>query len=118
GGCPSLSCPSGPRKVLPSIATWGSVSSCRCACNRLGSLPPCSTLRAFSSTSAITVTICCASQRAKASLYVELVGKRFGQFNWPRSHTCLSLIQSTMPFTLVSPANFPSISKVNNNGNG
>src|SRR5260221_14249173 len=88
------------------MATWVSVSSCFCACNRLGSLPHCSTARAFSSTLAITVTIGFASQRANASLYVELVGNRFGQFNWQRNHPCRSLIQSTMPLTVVSPANF------------
>jgi len=62
--------------------------------------------QALRSMLAITVTICCASQRAKASLYVELVGNRFGQFNWQRSQACLSSTQSTIPFTVVSPASF------------
>ena len=89
------------------MATCVSVSSYFCASHRLGSLPHCSTARAFSSTLATTATICSASQRANASLEVELVGNRFGQFNWPRNHPCRSLIPSTMPLTVVSPANFP-----------
>src|SRR5450755_286369 len=89
GGWLSLSCLSVPRKVLPSIATW-----------------------------AIAVTSCSASQWANASLYVELVGKRLGHCNCTRSQLCRSLIQSTMPLTVVSPANFPSISSVNNKGMG